>query len=108
MSVPSLDPDFSKYLDNVEFPNFCCPRCGKEHRKTFGWLASHSSFVCDCTETVTFNSAHLQASLEKFRQSLAFFWMTLDYSPVDYNRPVTIAAVGNVEEVPVIDIEQTR
>jgi hypothetical protein len=108
MDAPSdLLPDFSEYLNNAEFPKFSCPRCGKEHHKTFGWLASNSSFVCDnCRETVTFNSEHLQASLQTFGDSLAFFWQTRDYSLVDYNPPVMIATTSEPLETPVIDISQ--
>jgi len=37
----------SGFFDNHTI-KLSCPKCGKSHPKTFGWICAYDHFACDC------------------------------------------------------------
>lgn len=51
----------------IEIP---CSNCGKNTKKTVGWLKTNKSFVCHCGTTINLNASNLLRELKEAERSL--------------------------------------
>ena len=50
------------FLDNqvIDFP---CPKCGRKHPKTVGWLKANRQLVCSCGANITIDNSDFVAGV---------------------------------------------